>query len=147
MKIAILVSAAALMVSIQLLASTGDCPSAVTSAALEHHAGATVSACKKENEHGKAQYDVKLLTKDGRKVELDISAAGEILLSEEPVSVDDLPQAVTAAFHAKYSGAKPTRAEKQTAADGKVTYEVAFALGAKKREATFAADGSFVEEE
>jgi hypothetical protein len=51
------------------------------------------------------------------------------------------------AFAAKYGAAKPTRAEMQTAADGKVTYELAFAAGTKKKEATFGSDGAFVEEE
>jgi len=55
---------------------------------------------------------------------------------------------VTAAFEAKYPKTKASKAEKQTKADGTVTYEIAFkdAKG-KKHEATFKEDGTFVEEE
>jgi len=66
-------------------------------------------------------------------------------------SVDDLRSellaAVTSAFEAKYSGTKAARAEKQTKADGAVTYELAFEKGGKKHEATFWEDGKFKEEE
>ena len=127
--------------------SAADCPSAVTAAALKAHAGATVQACKQEKEHGKTQYEVKLGSIDGKQVELDVSPEGNILLTEEYIAIGDVPPAVMTAFSGKYSGAKPTRAEKQTAADGKVTYEIAFVVGTKKKEATFAADGGFIEEE
>ncbi len=55
---------------------------------------------------------------------------------------------MTAAFEAKYPKTKASKAEKQTKADGTVTYEIAFkdAKG-KKHEATFKEDGTFVEEE
>ena len=58
-----------------------------------------------------------------------------------------VPPEVMNAFQGKYAGATPTRAEKQTAADGKVSYELAFSAGGKKKEVTFTSEGGFVEEE
>ena len=48
---------------------------------------------------------------------------------------------------AKYPKAKADSAEKQTPAGGKISYEIAFADGATRKEATFTEDGKFVEEE
>ena len=90
---------------------------------------------------------MKLTAKDGRKLELDVDPAGAILFTEESVAVSSVPQVVIAALGAKYTAAKPTRAEKQTAADGTISYELAFTTGGKKKESTFKADGSLVEEE
>ena len=47
----------------------------------------------------------------------------------------------------KYPNARPTRAEKQTRPGKTATYEVAFTGVDKKTEATFAEDGSFIDEE
>jgi hypothetical protein len=125
----------------------GECPPAVRSAAVKAHPDAAVTACKQEKEHGKTQYEVKLTGKAGEKLELDVSPDGTILLTEEYVDLKNVPPAVMNAFHGKYAGATPTRAEKQTAADGKVSYELAFAVSGKKKEATFTSEGGFVEEE
>jgi hypothetical protein len=124
-----------------------DCPPAVTAAVQKAHAGATIASCKQEQEKGKTQFEVKLAASTGKGIELDVSPDGTILLTEQYVALGDVPPAVMKAFAAKYGPAKPTKAEMQTAADGTITYEFAFAAGTKKKEATFGADGSFVEEE
>jgi hypothetical protein len=127
--------------------AAAECPPAVAAAAQRVHPDATIASCKQEQEHGKTQFEVKLASKDGKAVELDVAPDGTILLTEQYVAISDVPPAVMKAFAAKYGAAKPTKAEMQTAADGKVTYEIAFAAGTKKKEATFASDGAFVEEE
>ena len=144
---ALTLGAAAVAFSLLVPLAASDCPPAVTAAVQKAHAGAAIASCKQQQEHGKTQFAVKLAPKDGNPVELDVSPDGTILLTEQYVAVGDIPPAVMKAFAAKYGAAKPTRAEMQTAADGKVTYELAFVDGTKKREATFASDGSFVEEE
>src|SRR5205823_4435346 len=83
-------------------------------------------------EDGKAQYEVKVAAPDGRKLEIDVSPEGALLQTEEPVAVNTVPQAVRVAFAAKFPGKTATRAEKQTSADGTVTFELAFADGAKR---------------
>ncbi|HVT59814.1 MAG TPA: PepSY-like domain-containing protein [Thermoanaerobaculia bacterium] len=130
------------------LAATAACPAAVKDAALKAYPSAKVTACKEEKEKGKVQYEVKLETKEAKKLELDISPEGTLLLTEEPAALASLPTAVTAAFAAKYPKMKAASADKQTKPDGTVTYEMAWkdAKG-KRHEATFKDDGTFVEEE
>lgn len=127
--------------------AAAECPPAVAAAAQKAHPGASIASCKQERENGKTQFEVKLKAATGKDVSLDVSPDGAILLTEEYVSVSDVPPAIMKAFAAKYGAEKPTRAEMQTASDGKVTYELAFAAGTKKKEATFASDGTFIEEE
>jgi hypothetical protein len=136
-----------LMLAFALPASASPCPANVTASVLKAHAGAVVTECKQETEHGKVQYEVKITSKDGARKELDVDPGGKILLTEEYVELASVPQAVVTAFTAKFPGAKASRAEKQTASDGKVTYELAFGSGAARKEATFSSDGAFLEEE
>jgi hypothetical protein len=124
-----------------------ECPPVVTAAVLKAHAGATLTSCRQEVEDGKTQYEVTITGKDGRRIDCDVSPAGQILVTEEYLDLKDVPAAVMAAFAAKYAGAQSTAAEKQTTADGKVTYEIAFGSGDGKKSATFDAGGKFVEEE
>jgi hypothetical protein len=131
-----------------LLAKTAACPAAVKDAALKAYPSAKVTACKEEKDKGKVQYEVKLETKEAKKLELDISPEGAILLTEEPAALDLVPKAVTAAFQAKYPKMKASYAAKQTKPDGTITYELAWKDAKSKRhEATFKEDGTFVEEE
>jgi hypothetical protein len=127
--------------------AAADCPPEVTAAVHKAHAGAAIASCKQEKENGKTQFEVELAATTGKGMSLDVSPDGTILLTEQYVSVSDLPPAVLKAFAARYGAAKPTRAEMQTTADGKVSYELAFTAGTKKKEATFGSDGSFAEEE
>jgi uncharacterized membrane protein YkoI len=127
--------------------AASDCPPAVTVAVQKAHAGATIASCKQEQENGKTQFEVKLAAATGKGMSIDVSPDGTILLTEQPVAVSDVPPAVMKAFAAKYGTPRATRAEMQTAANGKVTYEIAFSTGTKVKEATFDSDGTFVEEE
>ena len=124
------------------------CPSAVKDAAQKAYPNSRMTACKQEKEKGKVQYEVKLMTKEEKKLELDISPEGSILLTEESVATGAVPKGVIAAFNAKYPRMEAASADKQTKPDGTVAYEIAFrdAKG-KKHEATFKEDGTFVEEE
>lgn len=65
---------------------------------------------------------------------------------EEPIAVDALPDVVRRAFSARYSKARATGANKQTAGKN-VHYEIAFVVDGKRKEATFSAAGTFVDEE
>jgi hypothetical protein len=128
-------------------AAPPPCPAAVTTAIEKKFPKSTVQVCKAEREDGRDQFEVKLTKADGGKVEADFSPAGAILQTEEVVALDQVPAAVKKAFAAKYPKATPTRAEKQTPATGKPSYELAFQVDGKRKEATFAEDGTFVEEE
>jgi hypothetical protein len=124
-----------------------ECPSKVSDAAIKAHPGAKVSACKQEKEHGSVQYEVKLTLADQGKLELDVTPEGAILQTEEVVKLDAVPKEAVAGFNAKYRGAKPSKVERQTKADGSQSFEFAFADAKGKHESTFKADGTFVEEE
>jgi hypothetical protein len=145
---AVLTLALAMLTAPGLAAAQPDCPAAVKDAVQKAHSSSRMTSCKQEKEKGKIQYEVKIMTKEETHLELDVSPEGAILLTEEVVATGSVPKAVMAAFDAKYAKKKVDRAEKQTHADGTVTYEVAFkdARG-KKHEATFKEDGAFVEEE
>jgi hypothetical protein len=135
----------ALVVAPALAAADTSCPTTVTDAAKKAFPGATITACKAEKD---GDFEVKLVTKDKAKLEADFDAKGTLLETEEIVPLASVPVAVTKAFAAKYPKAKATRAEKMTkAADKSTEYELAFATDKGKKEATFKADGTFVEEE
>jgi hypothetical protein len=114
----------------------GDCPKPVTDAIAKAYPKATVKRCAPEG----ANFEAKLANPE---LELDLAPDGKILATEEKIAVSALPDAVKKAFAARYPKAKAERAEKETTSDKKVSYEIAF--GGK--EATFAADGTFIEEE
>lgn len=124
----------------------GGCPAAVTTAVKKAFPKATLGACKAEHEHGKDRFEVKLTKSSGEKVEVDVAPDGTVLQVEEKIAVDALPAAVKKAFAAKYPRAKMNGAEMQTAGKD-VRYEIAFTADKGRKEATFAADGTFVEEE
>jgi hypothetical protein len=127
--------------------SPSDCPAAVTTAVAKLYEGSTINKCKPEVEHGRAQVEVKLTKKDGAKIEIDFTKDGQVIQVEEKVALDAVPAPVMKAFATKYPGAKAERGEKQTHADGKVFYEIAFQGPKGRKEVTFAEDGTFTEEE
>jgi hypothetical protein len=154
------------MVALLLLAAPAHaddharCPAPVIASVSKAYPKVTISACKPERDperdHGVDFFEVVLARPSGDRLELDVAADGTILQVEESIAVDALPDPVKKAFAARYPRAKATAASKQTAGKD-VRYEVAFvgdkargdkARGDKaRREATFSADGSFVEEE
>ena len=119
-----------------------SCPTAVTDAIAKAFPKAKIDGCKAEKEHGHDQFEVRLTKADAKHAEVDVAPDGKILQVEEKIAPAELPDAVKKAFAAKYPKAKAERAEKQTAG-ADVSYEIAFGT----KEATFKADGTFVEEE
>lgn len=119
------------------------CPAAVSDAARKAFPDATITKCVAE----KAFFEVVMHKKDKSRVELDVTATGEIQQIEEIVPVSSIPGPVSKAFAARYPKASMMRAEKQTKADKSVSFEVAFKVGGAMKEATFKDDGTFVEEE
>ena len=128
-------------------ASAPACPAAVAASIAKEFPGATTTSCKAENEDGRDQYEVKVDRSGGEKVEADVAPDGAILQTEQAIPFDQVPARVMTAFGAKYPGAQPTRAEKQVRTGKGAFYEIKFAAEPKAKEATFAEDGTFVEEE
>jgi hypothetical protein len=127
--------------------AAAECPAVVTAAVQKAHAGATIASCKQEEENGKPRFRVKLAATSAKGMELDVTPGGAIILTEQDVAVSDVPPVIMATFAAKFGAVKPTRATMQTASHGKITYELAFVDGIRKKEATFALDGAFIEAE
>lgn len=123
------------------------CPTVIKTSLDKAFPHAKLGTCKAEREKGHVQFEVKLVKTDGNAVEVDVAADGKILQVEEKVALDQVPVVVMKAFGAKYPTGKASMAEKQTPATGPATYEVAFTVDKTKKEATFTADGKFVEEE
>jgi hypothetical protein len=147
MRMQFVVIASAVLLSAVASSAASDCPPAVAAAVQKAHAGVAIASCKQEKENGTAEFEVKLVETAGKRIELDVAPDGTILMTEQSVAVGDVPAAVMKAFAAKYGATAPARAEMQTSAEGTITYELAFPAGTKNKEATFALDGSFVEEE
>jgi hypothetical protein len=128
------------------LADAPACPAAVSAGVRKAFPTATIAGCKAERDHDKDFFEVKLTRAGGDRIEVDVAADGTILQIEEPIAVDALPDPVKKAFAAKYPRAKPSSASKQTVGK-QVHYEIAFRTDRGRKEATFGADGSFLEEE
>lgn len=122
-------------------AAAGTCPAAVPAAVKKAFPDGTALTCAP---HGK-DFEVRL-TRNKAELQVDVSATGEILLVEEPIPVSSIPATVMKAFSAKYPKAKATKAEKMTKGPA-VSFELAFSIDGRRREATFNLDGTFVEEE
>ncbi len=122
-------------------ASGGGCPPAVPAAVTKAYPDATQGACEGEHEDGMDIFEIKIKKPDGSTAELELSADGTILATEEVVAA--MPDAVAKAFAAKYPGAAAMKIERITSPGKPTTFEIAFA----GKEATFSETGDFVEEE
>ena len=122
-------------------AAAGGCPQAVPAAVTKAFPDATQSPCESEKEDGMVVYEIKIKKADGSSAEIELSADGTIVATEEIVAA--MPDAVSKAFAAKYPGATASRIEKITSPGKPAMFEVKF--GGK--EATFSEAGDFVEEE
>lgn|SRR5450432_2119895 len=123
------------------------CPDAVKATVAKAYPDGKMTSCKHEVEDGREQFEAKVTRKDGGRLELDVATDGTILQTEEVIALGAVPAPVLEAFAAKYPKAKATRAEKQTHGDGGIFYELAFQGDKGRKEATFAANGTFTEEE
>ncbi|MBX3159668.1 MAG: PepSY-like domain-containing protein [Deltaproteobacteria bacterium] len=121
------------------------CPNRVVEAAKKAVPDAALAKCVAKKSG--AGFEAVLRRKDKSLVEVVISAKGELEEMEEVVPISAIPPAVAKAFAARYPKATIAKAEKITKADKRVEFELAFKLGEAKKEATFKADGTFVEEE
>lgn len=133
--------------SAALAGPTPACPASITAAATNAVANTTVASCRPEREDGIAKFEVKLTRHDKSIVEVDVATDGKILAIEEPIAIDQLPPAVAKAFATRYPNAKPAAAHKEVVTDKGTFYELTFPRSGKTHEATFQADGTFVEEE
>ena len=115
-------------------------PPAVRDAVEKETSGAIIKNVSKENDNGKAVYEVET-TVNGRTRDVMFAADGEVLAVEEQSSLEAIPAAARQAIEARAAGGKVTTVElvrKGTA----VTYEAVVVKGGKKAEVTVNADGT-----
>ena len=124
-----------------------DCPTAVISSIEKAHSGSKTLDCKDEREGGQILYEAKIRTADGRRLELGIRPDGAILFTEERIATSAVPAAVLQSLHARYADATVKEAERVTAANGQISFEVEFNSGGREKSMTVTEAGAFVEEE
>jgi hypothetical protein len=140
--LSLLVGAACAHEGVRQAAAPGTCPNAVMGSIATAFPGATVTTCTAEQHQFEVGVD-----QGGEKVTVDVAPDGTIVQTEIVIAPDQVPATVIRAFASRYPGVKPTRVEKQVRAGKAVYYELAFPPASKVPEATFAEDGSFVDEE
>jgi uncharacterized membrane protein YkoI len=126
-------------------------PSAVMSAVLKRFPNATATEAAREREDGKLLYEVSVL--DGsRKIDVTVTANGEITTIEGALTQSDLPAAVTQAVAARYPGAVYRIIEDVMTNEGGASkfayYEVLIETADKRfLEVQIAPDGKILKEE
>ena len=98
-----------------------------------------------EKEGGKTVYEINIKNK-GKTIEVSLTEDGKIVSLEMEIAAKDLPKAVADAFEKKYPKATVKKVEEVTKGD-KISYELQIAVGDKKLEVVFDAQGKFLEEE
>lgn len=85
-----------------------------------------------------------------KKILIFVAVITSILLtsctSEFEIMSSDVPQTVLTAFQTKYPSIQNVEWEAEKA-DGHLTFEAAFKMDGKKKEACFKPDGTFIKEE
>jgi hypothetical protein len=109
--------------------------------------GASVKGCHPETEDGKAIYEVKLKTKDGRKVQMDVDPAGLVMQTGEVIILDAAPPTVVKTFKNTYKEAKVVTTEKWMMPGGKVNYRINYLMAdGSKKTVIYSDEGVFVKE-
>lgn len=145
-KLVIAVSATLAMAA-AVAAHAGDCPVAVTSAVEKAHSSAKMLGCTHEREDGASVYEAKIRTSDGKELELRVGSDGAILETEEKIPAAELPAAVLQALHTKHADATVKKAERLTAANGEISFEIAFMSGGRKQDLTVTEAGALVDDD
>jgi putative PepSY-like beta-lactamase-inhibitor len=119
------------------------CPASITDAATKAAPGAKVVGCHQGSDRSR----VFLENTDGSKVELTLSAKGDVEGRGEDMPLASVPAAVTKAFAARYPSTAASKAERVTKADKSVVFEISAGKRKDMTRATFKADGTLLEEE
>lgn len=128
-----------------------ELPAAVRTAVKAKFPEAKVVAAAREEEEGKAVYEVSL-KEHGVEIDVAVSAKGKILEVERTIAAEKLPEAVAAAIKSKYPAAEVKKAEEVVEfEDGddeeEKSYEVALSVGGKVVEVKFSPKGKILDDE
>jgi uncharacterized membrane protein YkoI len=122
-----------------------DIPSAAQAAIQSHTSGGSIEKITCEKEDGEHFYKVEYI-KGGREFELEVDEKGNIMETEEILSMKDLPPAVLATVNAETKGGTIKELAHEIE-DGKIFYEVEFEKDGKEHEVKIGEDGTVLERE
>ncbi len=122
-----------------------DVPSAAQAVIQSYTSGGTIEKITCEKEEGEHFYKVEYI-KNGREFELEVDEKGNVMETEEILSMEDLPPAVQATVKTESAGGKIKELALETE-DGKTFYEVEFEKDGKEHEVKIAEDGTVLERE
>jgi len=108
-------------------------------------AGGEIKKIEKEEEAGKAIYDVEATVK-GKDVEYDVDSDGEVLSREESIPYDSLPAAVKTAVEKYFGSAEGLKASREIE-KGETFYEVEGSKAGAKIALKLTETGKIIEEE
>lgn len=101
-----------------------DVPAAAMEAAQAAMPDVTFETVGFDDDEGTATYELAGANADGTMIEVDVLEDGTIEEIEEEVALEDLPEAVTAAWEENMAGVTPSAIEKSTREDGaSIVYE------------------------
>jgi uncharacterized membrane protein YkoI len=104
------------------LVSLSEIPSPARTVIERLTAGGEIKKIEKEEQDGKAIYDVEAKVKD-KDVEYDVASDGKVLTREESIAYDSLPVAVKNAVQKYFGSAEGLKASREIE-KGKIFYEV-----------------------
>ena len=119
-----------------------DVPTAVLAAFAKTYPNAKAKEFSMETENGKTIYEIESVEGKTNR-DLSYTEEGALVVIEETIGMDALPQPVQAALKKDFAKSAITRCEKVTEGPS-TTFEVAMKSGKKKSEVVFNADGTIV---
>ena len=133
-----LFGAAALAASLQLK----DLPAAVKKTVQDNLKGGQITSIAKEKEEGIDQYEIETVV-NGKARDFNVDTKGTLLVVEEEITIDALPEAARAAIMKRVGGGTLGVIESVQSNGKRVTYEAAFSdKGGKKHSVVVNADGT-----
>ncbi|WBU55591.1 PepSY domain-containing protein [Paracoccus sediminicola] len=104
---------------------------------------ASFESASLDDDEGTDTYEIAGVTSDGTAIEVDVLEDGTVEEIEEEVALEDLPDAVTAAWEENMAGVTPSMIEKSTRDDGAtVIYEFEGEQDGQEFDAEVNEDGS-----
>lgn len=119
--------------------SLASLPPAVRAAAEKRFADAKIRHVSSENENGGREYEIDAITSSGNQISVTFSPEGEIMVDEQRVDLDQLPQAVRDALGKRYPDAQRVHADLAV----ERVYEVVIEINGKRREVVVTPNGVF----
>jgi biopolymer transport protein ExbD len=144
--LAVLATAAVSAAASEKRITKSDLPPAVRKTADEQAKGAVVRRYSTDNEDGRLEYEVEMVS-GGHSKDVSIAADGTVLEVEEQVSLSSLSSQVRSGLAAKAGKGRITKVESITKRGSIVAYEAQVLTGGKHSEIQVGPDGKSLDHE